>query len=396
MSKDSIQSQRNSTEPMNPDHGGEVDQTKVSEGPLIILKGIFMGAAEVIPGVSGGTIALILGIYSRLIYAIKSINLRAIKSLFAFRFRQVFDEVHWLFFVFLGFGMALAVVFFTRVVPLHELMHTHPERIYGLFFGLISGSVFLLGYSLNVWNWKSILAIIAGTAIGFRIVTLVPAETPETAAFVFFSGAIAISAMVLPGISGSFILLILQQYDNILGNISLLGTPETLSALTVLVPFGLGMITGIVIFARLLSWLLKHYYVTTLSLLIGFMIGSLYVIWPFQEREFTESVRTQVVSVENETVQQLKQGEEIGDFQEYKQLGEIVNPEAPENEQKIELKTITRHLIASDPFLPSLNEADQDDRLSDGRGSLISGLLFMLGGIGLVAKLGYMSGWKIV
>ncbi len=396
MSQDSIQSHQDSSEPKTADKSGETDKTNVREGPLVILKGFFMGAADVVPGVSGGTMALILGVYTRLIYAIKSVNLKAVKSLFTFRIKNALNEIHWLFLLFLGIGMACAVVFFTRIVPLHELMYTHPERVYGLFFGLIAGSVFLLAYSLNAWSWKSVFSIIAGTAIGFRIVTLVPAETPETAAFVFFSGTIAVSAMVLPGISGSFILLILQQYDHILGNISLLGTGETWSALTVLVPFGLGMITGIVIFARLLSWLLKNYYVITLSLLIGFMMGSLYVIWPFQEREFTESVQTRVVSVDDETVQELKQGEEVGSFREYKELGDIVNPQAPENEQKIELKKISRHTIASNPFLPRFDEADQDDRLSDGRRSLISGYLFILGGFGLVAILGYLSRWKIV
>ena len=374
----------------------EHDRTTAKEGPLVMIKGFFMGAADVVPGVSGGTMALIMGVYTRLINAIKSFNSKALRSAFKLNFRKLFNEIHWLFLGFLGMGMALAVFFFTRIVPLHEFMYTHPERIYGLFFGLIAGSVFLLAYCLNAWRWKPVLAMIAGTAIGLRVVTLVPTDTPETAFFVFMSGALAISAMVLPGISGSFILLILQKYDYILGNISLLGTSETLSAFTVLIPFGLGMITGIVLFARLLSWLLKNFKVATLSVLIGFMIGSLYVIWPFQDREFTETVDTEIVERSDERVQQLMDGEEIGTPLEYKELGEVINPDAPEAEQQIELRIVSRHMISNEPFWPSIQQAETDDRLSDGRNSLITGVLFMITGFGLVALLGYLSGWNIV
>lgn len=372
------------------------DQTKLTEAPWIIIKGFFMGSADVVPGVSGGTMALILGVYSRLINAIKSVNARAIKYAARLRLRELFGEVHWLFLFFLATGMALAVVFFTRVVPLHELMYTHPERIYGLFFGLITGSVFLLAYSLNAWRWKPILAMIAGTAFGFRIVTLVPTDTPENALFVFASGAVAITAMVLPGISGSFILLILQKYDYILGNISLLGTSETMTAVIVLIPFGLGMITGIVLFTRLLSWMLKHYYVATLSVLIGFMVGSLYVIWPFQDREFTESVRTEKVDVNDEIVGKIEDGYQPDDPLERKELGEIVNPNAPEPERQIEVKTISMKMIGSEPFWPSWKKADEDERLSDGTNAIRTGLLFMFGGFLLVGFLGYISNWKIV
>ena len=372
------------------------DQTKVSEGPWLIIRGFFMGSADVVPGVSGGTMALILGVYSRLIQAIKSINARAIRYAIKFRLRDLFKEVHWLFLLFLGMGMAMAVVFFTRVVPLHELMYTHPERIYGLFFGLITGSVFLLAYSLNAWRWKPIVAMIGGTAIGLRVVTLVPTDTPETALFVFASGALAITAMVLPGISGSFILLILQKYDYILGNISLLGTPETLAAMTVLIPFGLGMVTGIVLFTRLLSWMLKHYYTATLSVLIGFMIGSLYVIWPFQDREFAESVRIHTLHVNDRQVEQIRAGEQPDDPLKSYELGEIVNPEDPAEEQKIEVKTISLKMIGSDPFWPAWEQAQEDDRLSNGYNSIITGLLFMLGGFMLVGLLGYLGNWKIV
>ncbi len=372
------------------------DQTKITEGPWIIIKGFFMGSADVVPGVSGGTMALILGVYARLINAIKSVNSRAVKYAATLRIRELFTEVHWLFLAFLGMGMALAVVFFTRVVPLHELMYTHPERVYGLFFGLITGSVFLLAYSLNAWRWKPILAMIGGTAFGLRVVTLVPTDTPETAFFVFASGALAITAMVLPGISGSFILLILQKYDYILGNISLLGTSDTLSAMMVLIPFGLGMITGIVLFTRLLSWMLKNYYVATLSVLIGFMIGSLYVIWPFQDREFAESVRTEQVAINDELVERIEAGYQPYDPLERKELGEIKNPDAPESEQEIEVKTISMKLIGSEPFWPSWDQASHDERLSDGTNSIFTGLIFMMGGFLLVGFLGYISNWKIV
>ena len=210
-----------------------------------------MGSADVVPGVSGGTMALITGIYERLINAIKSADTHVLRA--ALRLQ-------------IGGGVCPRCTgfscwccsavylppscFFTRVIGLPELMFAHPEPVYGLFFGLIAGSVWLIYRDLGSLTVARALWIVLGIAIGLRIVTLVPTDTPENAAFVFMSGALAITAMILPGISGSFILLILRKYDFILLQFGKLGGPETMEALMVLVPFGLGMVTGIMPFFR--------------------------------------------------------------------------------------------------------------------------------------------------
>src|SRR5690606_12926017 len=143
-----------------------------------------------------------------------------------------FKTFHWKFLIGLLFGIGSAIVFFTRIIPLPEFMYSHPEPVYGLYFGLILGSIFLLIKSLKQLEISSILFIAIGTFIGWWIVNLVPTQTPESYLFIFFSGALAISAMILPGISGSFILLILGKYQFILSQIGLIGTEETVSAIT--------------------------------------------------------------------------------------------------------------------------------------------------------------------
>ena len=258
------------------------DVTTTKEIPSLFVKGFMMGSADVVPGVSGGTMALILGIYQRLIDAIKSVDTNTLKSLLSLKISDVFKQIHWFFLVVLLSGILSAIMFVTRVIKLPELMFTNPEPVYGLFFGLIVGSVWYVLKGLGKLTVGNVLWIIVGTAIGFRVVTLVPTDTPEAMWFVFLSGSLAITAMILPGISGSFILLILRKYDYILMQFSKLGGPETMDALWVLVPFGLGLVIGIMMFSRVLSWLLHHYYAITLCVLVGFMIGSLYVIWPFK------------------------------------------------------------------------------------------------------------------
>jgi len=377
--------QENNQNKSFPEH----DTTTFKEAPFLYIKGFFMGSADVVPGVSGGTIALIFGIYYRFVNAIKSVDANVIKSALRLRFREVFERVHWKFLIVLLTGAFSAVLFFTRVIPLPELMQSHPELIYGLFFGLILGSVFLLVYDLNDFSWKTGLYIALGTFVGYQVVTLVPTETPDNALFIFLAGSIAISAMVLPGISGSFILLILRKYDTVLGSFGKLGGPETTDALLVLIPFGFGLVFGIAVFARLLSWLLKRYYSPTLCILIGFMAGSLYIIWPFQEQVFADSVRTEIVLVQSEKAMELAETGRKGDEQEYQKLGVIINPEAPIEELKVELITVKRKMISSTPYIPDFE--GKDARLSNGQRSVIEGWSMMLLGISLVFIVGYIS-----
>lgn len=368
-----------------------IDETELKEAPSIIIKGFCMGSADVVPGVSGGTMALILGIYTRLINAIKSVDSRFFRLLFSLKIADALRHVHFFFLGSLFAGIIGAILFFTRVVPLPVLIHTHPEPVYGLFFGLIAGSVYLLVNALPRFGWEEVLFLSGGTLFGFWVVNLVPADTPENPAFVFLTGSIAVTALVLPGISGSFMLLILRKYDYILSNIALLGTAQTLDAFAVLLPFGLGMIAGIAAFTRFLSWLLDRFYIRTLCILIGFMMGSLYVIWPFQEREFIEFVETETMAFTDERVQSLLADPDDVRLPDHRRIGAVINPQAPPGEQLVEVETVSRKMAGSAPFFPDLQNPDQDDRLYRGGTSLYMGFVFMLGGFGLVWVLGRLS-----
>jgi putative membrane protein len=249
----------------------------------IIAKGFGMGAADVVPGVSGGTMALIFGIYPRLINAIKSFDIDWVKAIVKFDLDVILHRPHFSFLIPLFMGIFAAILFFTRIVPLPVLIRTHPEAIYGLFFGLILGSVLVLMKETGSWSFKEFRFIIAGVALGYLMFNMVPVETPDASWFIFLSGAVAISAMILPGISGSFILLMLKKYTYIFNAIGHFN-------FVVIIPFVLGMITGLVLFSRVLSWLLKKWYQEALSTIIGLLIASLCVIWPFQERMY-EMVR---------------------------------------------------------------------------------------------------------
>lgn len=236
-----------------------------------------MGAADVVPGVSGGTMAVVLGIYQRLINAIRALDARLVRHVVRAELSQAIRHADLLFLLALGMGIFAALMFFTRVVSLPALIHSHPEPVYSLFFGLIAASIVILLKSLRRFGGAQALALAAGIGLGFGLVNLVPVATPETAWFVFLSGALAICAMILPGISGSFILLILQKYAYIFGAIGRLD-------LAVLLPFALGAATGLLLFSRILAFLLRNFYRLTVNVIVGLLIGSLWVIWPFQIR----------------------------------------------------------------------------------------------------------------
>jgi len=360
-----------------------IDITRWKEIPYLIMKGFLMGSADIVPGVSGGTMALITGIYDRLIYAIKSFDYQALKFTLSFRIRDLFNHIHWRFFLFLGMGMVLAIFFFTRIIPLQVYMFTHPEWVYGLFFGLIIGSIFLLLAEIDPSdrNWKNLIPMIGGTLFGFWVVNLVPTDTPETFGFVFLTGSVAISAMVLPGISGSYLLLIFRKYDYILSQLSTLGTSETINGLINLLPFILGCIFGIIIFSRVLSWLLERYYTLTINLLIGFLIGSLWVIWPYQNREYIEMVRTaETVRIDDPLVEELSEEERSILGPEYKRLGErVMDSETGQQTDQIEIELVSRKLISSTPFFPwsELHNDFDSSKKWDGLFGIFSGMLLI-------------------
>lgn len=361
------------------------DETKWSESPYLIIKGFLMGSADIVPGVSGGTMALITGIYDRLIFAIKSVDKDTFLNVIKFRFSSVFETFHWKFLTLLFTGIILAIAFFTKIVPLQIYMFTHPEIVYGLFFGLIVGSIVLLiaEISPEKRGWKNLFPLVAGALFGFWIVTLVPTDTPEAAWFVLLSGSIAICAMILPGISGSYLLLIMRKYDYILSQVGSIGTVDTASAILNLLPFFAGAALGLILFSRLLSWLLNNFHATTLLVLIGFLIGSLYVIWPYQDREFQDSVRsTQIMEYTDPVVQEILEREEPPMLPEYKRIKEVINPGASFDAlKKVEVETVSRKLLKSQPIIPETDSSEVN---------FWGGIYGMAGGLLMILFISYL------
>jgi len=344
-----------------------------------------MGSADIVPGVSGGTMALITGIYDRLIFAIKSVDKDTFLNVLKFRLSSVFETFHWKFLSLLFTGIILAIAFFTKIVPLQVYMFTHPEIVYGLFFGLIVGSVVLLLAEIpsDKRGWKNTLPLVAGALFGFWIVTLVPTDTSEAAWFVLLSGSIAICAMILPGISGSYLLLIMRKYDYILSQIGSLGTVDTVPAILNLLPFFAGAAIGLILFSRVLSWLLNNYHATTLLVLIGFLIGSLYVIWPYQDREFQNTVRsTQIMEYTNPVVQDILDRDEPPLLPEYKRIKEVINPEASFDAlKKVEVETVSRKLLKSQPVIPEPESSEVN---------FWGGIYGMAGGLFMILFISYL------
>jgi len=248
---------------------------------VIVTKGFCMGSADVIPGVSGGTMAFILGIYPQLLAAINSFDMVWLGKIFRLDINGALTYPHFRFLLPLFAGIVAALLFFTRVVPLPKYIITHPELVYGLFFGLIAGSILVLLRHVSGYDGIKLLQLAAGALLGFAVVNLVPTTTPDDAWFIFVSGVLSITAMILPGISGSFILLILGKYAYIfdaLGHFRF----------AVIIPFALGAATGLVLFSRFLGWLLDVYRQGTIMVITGLLVGSLWVIWPFQQRSYVE------------------------------------------------------------------------------------------------------------
>lgn len=362
------------------------DRTSWKETPWLALKGFLMGSADIIPGVSGGTMALITGIYDRLVHAIRSVDHRLLAALARLRLAEFFRLFHWKFLLILVGGILCAVYFFTRIVPLQLYMHTHPELIYGLFFGLILGSALLLLLEIDPAERSAmrLIPLFLAAAAGLRIVTLVPADTPATFAFLFFSGMLSFTAMILPGISGSYILLLLGKYDYVLARLGEVGGAATGSALWALFPLFLGGVLGLLLFAGLLSWLLRRYHTVTMLILIGFLIGSLYAIWPYQERHFDEqTVQIELRDAADPLVIELQQKPPDTVRPSYRRLGPVLNPDAPPSEQRIEVHTVRRVLTQADPRLPDLSEPGRD--VARGGGGMAAGLL-LVGGLNYLRR----------
>ena len=250
------------------------------------LKGVCMGSADVIPGVSGGTIALITGIYEDLIGALRSIDAKVVKMLLAFDFKSILARVHVRFLLVLFLGIVTAIISLARLM--NYLLHQHPVPTWSLFFGLIVASVLIVGKQVTGWKGKAGICFIGGIIAGSIFVNLIPISTPETLWFIFLCGFVAICAMILPGISGAFILLILGKYEFITGTLK---NPFILQNMIIIFVFCLGCLIGLMSFSRVLNFLLSKYHNLTLAFLAGLITGSLQKIWPWKQVIETQIIR---------------------------------------------------------------------------------------------------------
>ena len=241
---------------------------------MLSVKGMCMGAADVVPGVSGGTIAFITGIYDELINSIKSINAASLKMFFTGKWGEFWKMINGKFLLFLLAGIGISVFSLAKIIT--WLLVAYPVLVWSFFFGLVLASTWFVGKDVKERNWKTGLGFLLGAALAFYITVATPAETPSHFLFIFLCGAIAICAMILPGISGSFILVLLGKYFVIMEAVKTLD-------LKVIAIFGIGACVGITSFSRLLSYALSHMRNITLAVLSGFMLGSLNKVWPWKE-----------------------------------------------------------------------------------------------------------------
>jgi len=241
---------------------------------ILAIKGFLMGAANVIPGVSGGTMALILGIYEELINAIRSINLKFLRLITNFNIKEAITCVSWQFLVPVVLGVLLAT--FSLAEVLGWLLDSYPVIVWSFFFGLILSSVITVSRVIKQWRIPTIVAIAVGTIAAYFLFGVIPVATPNAPWFIFASGFIAICAMILPGISGAYILVLLGKYHYIL---EALNNKDFFTLFII----ASGALVGLISFAQVLGWLLKRYHDLTMAILIGLMLGSLRKIWPWKE-----------------------------------------------------------------------------------------------------------------
>ena len=240
----------------------------------IYLRGIAMGAADVVPGVSGGTIAFITGIYEKLLDSIKSFDLQALQFALKLNIKSLWGHINGTFLVALFAGIATSIISLAKLII--YLMEYQAVPLWSFFCGLIVISTILVLKEIKKWDLFSGVALLFGTIAAYAITTLTPSTTPEAYWFIFLSGAIAICAMILPGISGSFLLLVMGKYEFILNSLQEFN-------IAVIIVFAMGCAFGLLSFSRVVSWLLKHYHSITVAALAGFMIGSINKIWPWKE-----------------------------------------------------------------------------------------------------------------
>ncbi|PWE00662.1 DUF368 domain-containing protein [Marinilabilia rubra] len=253
---------------------------------LPFLKGAAMGAANVIPGVSGGTIALITGIFERLINAIKSFDGEALKLILKGEFKAFFSHTDFFFLVYLFAGIFAAIVSLARL--LEFLFQNHPMHVWSFFFGLVMASVYFVGKTVKNWHLATIISFITGTGIAVSISLLTPASEDQSFIYLFLCGVVAICSMILPGLSGSFVLVLMGNYQLVM--IDAVNNFD----LGILIPVAIGAVAGLIVFSRFLSWLMNRFPDSTIALLSGFILGSLSILWPWKDeitRQFGDKVK---------------------------------------------------------------------------------------------------------
>ena len=276
----------------------ESESTKTLKDRIfLVLKGLGMGAANKVPGVSGGVVAFVAGFYEEFIYSLQRVNKEAFKLLIRGRFKSFYKHINGKFLFLLLFGMVISYFSISKILD-YFIVH-YELYVWSLFFGMILGSIYYINKDFKAWNRTTVIALIIGAAVGISISFLEPAKENDNLFFVFFCGIISVSGMTLPGFSGSFILILLGNYvlllvdsvnalydsivDIIKGDFEFIHNEVRIRMLKVLTVFTLGSATGLVTFSHILSYILKHYKNVTLATIIGFIIGSLGVVWPWKE-----------------------------------------------------------------------------------------------------------------
>ncbi len=268
---------------------------------VIMLKGVAMGAADVVPGVSGGTIAFISGIYEELLESISSVSFKTIKVLRTDGLKAAWKQINGNFLASLLVGIAISVFSLAKIIS--WLLENEPVLLWSFFFGLVLASIFYIGKQITRWNVLTVIILIAGALLAFWITTLQPLVSENSSSiFLFIAGALAICAMILPGISGAFILVLLGAYRPVLEAVHI-------RDFKIIVIIGAGAIVGLLTFSRMLKWLFHHYKNLTLAILTGFVLGSLNKIWPWKRIVETKIIEGKVMVIKEQSISPFEYGE---------------------------------------------------------------------------------------